>query len=193
MCAGGRLKTSPMESVHAGEYIKLLTKQSLETFFTLVTGINLDASIFDHPQLIFELLGVSRITIHQLFESTYFSGVAFQTLTNLVFETLDFNVLVEVRKQVLYFNNFALFGKLYHIAYPSFLYQKVFGNLYPKLFPLVLVLRLISILLSQILFVMFESQSHSFSIEIHFSIDYDLRVYHFVSLEKSQTKIKIKI
>ena len=157
MCAGSRLQANPMKPVHAGEYIKLLAKQSFKALFTFVTGIDFDASIFDHPQLIFELLSVSRITIHQLFESTYFSRVAFQTLTDLVFETLDFNILIEVGKQVLDFHYFALFGQLYHITYPSFLYQKVFGDFYPKFFPLVLILRFISILLGQILFVMLES------------------------------------
>ena len=132
MCAGSRLQANPMKPVHAGEYIKLLAKQSLKALFTFVTGIDFDASIFDHPQLIFELLSVSRITIHQLFESTYFSRVAFQTLTDLVFETLDFNILIEVGKQVLDFHYFALFGQLYHLSFLSL--PKSFWRFLSKVF-----------------------------------------------------------
>lgn len=117
--------------MHTGENIKFLTEQSLQTLFALVGGVDLNASIFDHSQLIFELFCVSRVVIHELLQPAYFGGIAFETLTDLVFETLNFDILVEVRQQVLYLDHFALLSQLDHIAYPSFFDQKVFGDLDP--------------------------------------------------------------
>ena len=87
-----------------------------------MAGINLNASIFDHPQLILQLLSIGRITIHKLFQSAYFSRVGLQALTNLIFKTFNFDVLVEIWQQILYFDYFALFGQLNHITYPALLH-----------------------------------------------------------------------
>ena len=65
---GGHLKASPMEPMHAREDVKLLTEQSFEALFAFMTGVNLYASVFDHPQLIFQLLSIGRIAIHQILE-----------------------------------------------------------------------------------------------------------------------------
>lgn len=64
----GHLKASPMEPVHAREDIKLLTEQSFEALFAFMTGVDLNASVFDHPQLVFQLLSIGGIAIHQILE-----------------------------------------------------------------------------------------------------------------------------
>jgi hypothetical protein len=56
-----------MESMHAGENVKLLVEKSLKAFLTLVTGIDLDASVFNHSEFLFERLGIRRVTVHEHF------------------------------------------------------------------------------------------------------------------------------
>ncbi len=47
-----------MESMHAGEDIKLLAEECLEAFLTFMTGVYFYASVLDHSQLVLELLCV---------------------------------------------------------------------------------------------------------------------------------------
>lgn len=56
-----------MESMHAGENVKLLVEKSLKAFLTLVTGIDFDASVFNHSEFLFERLGIGRVTVHEHF------------------------------------------------------------------------------------------------------------------------------
>ena len=73
MSTSGSLKANSMESMHARENIELLTEQCLEAFFAFMTGVNFNASIFNHPKFIFQLLSISGITIHELLKPAYFS------------------------------------------------------------------------------------------------------------------------
>ena len=63
------METGSVESVHAREDVELLAEQCFEALLAFVAGVNLDASILDHSQLIFQLLGVGRVAVHQLLES----------------------------------------------------------------------------------------------------------------------------
>jgi hypothetical protein len=62
--ASGSLEAGPMEAVHAGEDVELLAEQSFEALLALVTGIDFDASVFDHSQLVFQLLSIRGIAVH---------------------------------------------------------------------------------------------------------------------------------
>ena len=73
MSTGGNLEAIPVESVHAWENVELLIEQCFEALFTLMARVNFDASIFDCSKLDLQLFGISRVAIHELFESTYFS------------------------------------------------------------------------------------------------------------------------
>ena len=95
-----------MESMHAGENVKLLVEKSLKAFLTLVTGIDFNAPVLNHPEFLFERFGVGRVTVHQHFESCDLFAVAFERLADFVFEIFDFDVLVEVRQQVFDFYHF---------------------------------------------------------------------------------------
>jgi hypothetical protein len=53
--------------MHAGENVKLLVEKSLKTFLTLVTGIDLDTSVFNHSEFLFERFGIGRVTVHEHF------------------------------------------------------------------------------------------------------------------------------
>lgn len=66
-----------MEAVHAWENVKFLAKQSFKTLFTFVAWIYLDAPIFDHPQLVLQLLSIRWVAIHQQFQPAYLSWIAF--------------------------------------------------------------------------------------------------------------------
>ena len=70
MGAGCYLEASPMEPMHAREYIKLLNEQCFEALFTFMAGVNLNTPILDHPQLILQLFSVGRVAVHELFEFT---------------------------------------------------------------------------------------------------------------------------
>ena len=67
MDAGGSLKASSVESMHARENIEFLTEQCFEALLALMTRINLNTSILDHSQLILELLCIGCIAIHEGF------------------------------------------------------------------------------------------------------------------------------
>lgn len=85
-----------MESMHAGEDIKLLAEKSFKALFAFVARIYFNASILDHSQLVLELLSIGRIAVHQIFKSSYLCGIAFQALADLILEILDLDVLVKV-------------------------------------------------------------------------------------------------
>ena len=87
----------------------------------------------------------------------------------------------------------ALFSKLNNLTNSSLLYQIVLGYLYPQFFPLILILRLVSVLLGQFFLVVLESQCHGLAVEVHFPIYDDLGVDHLVVLEETQPKIKVEI
>jgi len=53
VCAGGSLETGSVESVHAREDVELLAEQCFEALLAFVAGVNLDASILDHSELVF--------------------------------------------------------------------------------------------------------------------------------------------
>ena len=72
MGAGGSLEACPVETVHAGEDVELLAEQSFEALFALVAGVDFDAPVLDHPQLVLQLLGICRVAVHQLLEPTDF-------------------------------------------------------------------------------------------------------------------------
>lgn len=90
------MQTSPVEAVHAWEYVELLTKEGLEALITLLTGVNFNAPVFNHAQLIFELFCIGRIAVHKRLEPSNFLGVVVERLTNFVLEVFYLDVLVEV-------------------------------------------------------------------------------------------------
>ena len=47
-----------VEAMHAGKYVEFRAEQSLEALLTFMGRVDFDASIFNHTQLIFKLVGI---------------------------------------------------------------------------------------------------------------------------------------
>lgn len=136
-----------MEAVHAGEDVELLAEERLEALLTLVTGVDLDAAILDHAQLVLELLCVGGVAVHEGLEPADLSGVALEGLADLILEVLDLDILVEVGQEILDLDNFRLLGEFYDLADPALLDEVMLRDLDPQLLSLILILRLICVLL----------------------------------------------
>lgn len=182
-----------MEAMHTRENVKLRVKKSFETLLAFVTGVYLYASILDKTQLIFQLVGIGWIAIHQILQSIYLLTVTLQRFTNLILKVLYFDILIEVWKQVLNFYNLWLLCKLNHLVHFLSFNQVMLCNFNPQFLSLVFVIWFFSVLFSKLFLVVFKSQGDSFRIQIHFSINNDLCLRNSIIFEESKTKIKIKV
>lgn len=89
-----------MEAMHAWENVEFGVEEGFEALLAFVAGVNFNATIFDKTKLVFQLISIGGVAVHEIFKSVDFLAVGFQGLADLVFEVFDFYVLVEVGEEI---------------------------------------------------------------------------------------------
>lgn len=89
-----------MEPVHAWEDIEGRIEKDLKAIATVEIVRHFNKPILNHSKIIFESVSTFRILLHRILLFHDFLVIGLQTLTNLVLEILNFNILIEVQQQI---------------------------------------------------------------------------------------------
>lgn len=73
----GLEETIFMEAMHAWENVEFGVEEGFEALLAFVAGVNFNATIFDKTKLVFQLISIGGVAVHEIFKSVDFLAVGF--------------------------------------------------------------------------------------------------------------------